>query len=64
MASRPDAGLDPAPCVVLEEESFEDTLDDGLLVGVELGDGLELKPELLVRPPLILTEEQRIRAYP
>jgi hypothetical protein len=58
------AGLDPAPGIVLEQEPFEDILDDGLLLGVELSQGLELIPQLLVRSSLILTEEERIRAHP
>jgi len=49
---------------MLEDEGFEDGLGDLLLLGPEAGEGLELKPEILVRPALSLLEQQSICAHP
>jgi hypothetical protein len=48
--------------LVLEEESFEDAADDFFLVVSELGNGLELKSEVVVGSALLLVEEKQICA--
>lgn len=45
---------------MLEDEPVEDVLGDLPVGGVELPDGLELIPELLVRPAILDVEEQTI----
>ncbi len=48
--------------LVLEEEPFEVASDDLLLVGSELGDGLELEPKLVVGSAFVLIEKKQICA--
>ena len=48
--------------LVLEDESVEDGLGDLASFRVELGDGLELQPEVVAWAAILGLEEQRIRA--
>ncbi len=41
-----------------EDEAVEDGLNEFLLLRIELGDPLELKPQGLVGPPLLFIEDQ------
>lgn len=47
---------------MLEDEGFEDGARDGLFLWGELGERLELKAQVRVRPPLALLEDERIEA--
>ncbi|MGH7562549.1 MAG: hypothetical protein ACRENB_16195 [Gemmatimonadales bacterium] len=46
--------------MAFEDEGVEEGLGGALLVGIELGQGLELEPELLVGPPLALVEQEGV----
>lgn len=55
-------GLRPTLGVMHVQDAGDNGFDGFALLGVELGDGLELKLEALVRPALILLKKQRICA--
>jgi len=56
-------GLRPTLGVVHMQDAGNNGFDGFALLGIELGDGLELKLESLVGPPLILLKKQRICAH-
>ncbi len=53
-------GGGPAAGLVLEDQGIEEGLGGLLLVLVELADGLELEPEVLVGAPLAVLEEEGV----
>ena len=49
---------------MFEDEGIEEGADGLLLVLVELGEGLELEPELLIGAAFVLLEDQRVGGDP
>lgn len=60
----PSGGGGPAPGLVLEDDGVEEGPGGFLLVLVELGEGLELEPELLVGAALLLLDDQTLGGDP
>jgi hypothetical protein len=54
----------PALRIVLEEEGVEDGFDDLAFLGIESGEGLEVKAEVVVGTSLTLVEQKHICADP
>lgn len=54
----PLARLAPALCFVLEQKTVDDADDGVLFFGRELGDGLEMQSQRVVRPAFVFVEQQ------